>query len=225
MRPVQKMLTTVLWGLAMLAMVSVIGAGLWRRDELSRGEEEPALDVLADVPAFSLTDQNNETVTLETLKGKPWVADFVFTRCGGPCPQMTAKMAALQETLPKEMRFVSFSVDPEHDTPAVLKEYAKIFGADESRWHFLTGEKSAIFAQARGMLLTAIPATENNAIIHDERFLLIDAQGRLRGAYHSKRDEEMKQLASDAKRVAREALESSPGSSSGSSSGSSRESH
>jgi cytochrome oxidase Cu insertion factor (SCO1/SenC/PrrC family) len=198
MQPVQKVLTTILWGLAMAAMVSVIGAGLWRR------EAQPPLEVLGEVPDFSLIDQNAQSVTLGTLDVTPWVADFVFTRCGGPCPQMTGKMAGLQKTLPPSVRLVSFSVDPEHDTPAVLKEYAKIFNADESRWHFLTGDKSAIFQQARGMLLTAIPATENNAIIHDERFLLVDGEGRLRGAYFSSDDAEMKQLAADAKRLARE---------------------
>jgi cytochrome oxidase Cu insertion factor (SCO1/SenC/PrrC family) len=225
MRPIQKVLTTVLWGLTVLAMVSVIGAGLWRRGGSAAGgggsgaaggaglaaftdEADGELAVLAAVPAFSLMDQNGQTITLETLKGKTWVADFVFTRCAGPCSTMTAKMAALQKTLPPQVKLVSFSVDPEHDTPAVLKEYATIFKADESRWHFLTGEKSAIFSQARGMLLTAIPASETNAIIHDERFLLIDADGNIRGAYHSKNENEMKQLDLDADRLVKESKES-----------------
>jgi protein SCO1/2 len=203
MRPVQKVLTTILWGLTMLAMVSVIGAGLWRGREAAEPEQQE-LGVLAEVPAFELVNQNDLKITLDNLRGSPWVADFVFTRCGGPCPLMTGKMAGLQKSLPKEVQFVSFSVDPAHDTPAVLKEYAKIFHADESRWHFLTGDKDAIFAQARGMLLTAIPANESNPIIHDERFLLIDAAGQIRGAYHNNNPDEMKQLEVDAGRLVKE---------------------
>lgn len=199
MRPVQKVLTTILWGLATLAMVSVIGAGLWRREA---GERE--LPVFAQVPDFSLVNQNGLQITRQTLEGRPWLADFIFTRCGGPCPLMTRKMSALQHALAPEMQFVSFSVDPDNDTPAVLKAYAQANQADESRWHFLTGPKDAVFAQARGMLLSALPADETNPIIHDERFLLIDASGQIRGAYHSSNADEMEQLEVDAKRLARE---------------------
>ena len=201
MRPVQKVLTTILWGLMVLAMVSVIGARLWQRGPDQREE----LPVLADAPAFSLTDQDAKPITLQSLKGKPWIGDFVFTHCAGPCPLMTAKMARLQKDLPSpNLHFVSFSVDPERDTPAVLKEYAQKFQADESRWRFLTGTSDAAFAAAKGMLLTAIPANEANPIIHSTKFVLVDGEGRIRQYYDYNDAEQMKALVQDAAVLARD---------------------
>jgi protein SCO1/2 len=202
MKPVQKVLTTILLGGAALAMasvivVSVVGAGRWRRGGVSAADRN--LPVLGNVPAFAFHDQDDQPVTLEALRGFPWVADLIFTRCPGSCPMMTGKMAALQQSLPAEVRLVSFSVDPEHDTPAVLKEYARRFSADESRWKFLTSDQDTIMAQARGMLLTALPATADQPIMHDGRFLLIDGQGRIRGAYHSEDAGELAGLEHDAK--------------------------
>ena len=199
MRPVQKVLTAMLLGGAVLTMVSVFGAELWRRGRPRAADE--GLPVLGNVPAFQFHDQDDKPVTLESLRGSPWVADFIFTRCPGSCPMMTGKMAAMQKSLPWQVKFVSLSVDPEHDTPAVLKEYAQTFSADESRWKFLTGDKGAIMAQARGMLLTALPATADQPIIHDARFILIDGQGRIRGADHSNDPQVLADLDRDAKRV------------------------
>ena len=201
MHPVQKTLTIALWGLAAVAIVTFIAARFWQRPI---EQDTPVLEPLGTVPEFALTNQDGQTVTLDTLRGRPWIADFIFTRCGGPCPIMTSKMAGMQEKLPEQITLVSFSVDPEFDTPEVLKTYARKFNADESRWHFLTGTKDAIFAQARGMLLVAIPANESNAIIHDERFLLVDGLGQIRGAYHSNDPQEMKQLQLDAQELAKE---------------------
>jgi cytochrome oxidase Cu insertion factor (SCO1/SenC/PrrC family) len=213
-------LTTMLWGCAVLAMVSAIGAGLLRR-----GRGQPAavdapgeagvedvdlarsMTVLADAPPFSLLDQDGKTVTLETLKGKPWVADFVFTRCAGPCPMMTAKMSKLSKALGEgetraDVRFVSVSVDPGNDTPAVLKEYADKFKADTSRWSFLTGEPDAVYAFAKRMLVTALPASEDKPIIHSEKFVLVDGAGKIRGFYSSNDEGEVAQLESHARQLA-----------------------
>jgi len=190
MKPVQKVLMSVLWALMVLIMVGVIGAGLWRK-----GQRD--LPVLADVPAFELTDQNSQAVTPKLLAGKPWVADFVFTHCGGPCPMMTTKMADLQKKM-TGVQFVSFSVDPERDTPDVLKAYAATFGADESRWKFLTGSKDAIFATARGMLIPAAPAAASQPILHSEKYLLVDADGKIRKAYDSSSPDALAALREDA---------------------------
>ena len=202
MRPVHKVLTMMLLGGAVLALVSVLGAGLWRRGGVRAADKD--LPVLGNVPAFQLHDQDDKLVTLASLRGSPWVADFIFTRCPGSCPMMTGKMAAMQQSLPPQVKLVSFSVDPEHDTPVVLKEYAQRFSADEKRWKFLTGEQDAIMAQARGMLLTALPATADQPIIHDGRFVLIDAQGRIRGAYQSNDPQQLADLDRDAKRLVAE---------------------
>ena len=86
-------------------------------------------------------------MTRDSLLGRPWVAGFVFTRCSGPCPKITGTMRRLQDELSGvDARLVSFSVDPEWDTPDVLRAYADAVGADRERWWFLTGDRSAIYA-------------------------------------------------------------------------------
>src|SRR6478609_2142992 len=104
----------------------------------------PKLEMFYPVPDFSLTDQTDRTIALQELKGKVWVADFIFTNCGGTCPVMTEKMRTLQTALPAGVRMVSFTVDPDRDTPKVLAAYAAEHGATRDRWLFLTGEKQAL---------------------------------------------------------------------------------
>jgi len=194
----QKIVTTVLWSVLVVAMLGVIGTGL-----SARFRAEP-LPVLFDGPSFSLTDQDGKAFGSRDLRGRVWVADFVFTTCPGACPKMTMRMSGLQKAISdRDVHFVSFTVDPERDTPPVLKEYAKNYDADPARWHFLTGEKSALFDTAAGMKLTAAPAgTFGPDIVHAEKFLLLDGLGRVRGAYDSKDEQEMKQLAADAAALA-----------------------
>ena len=212
MGPGQKFLTVTLWGLLVVAMLALVGSGvLATRQDSTRPitlepEQEQHLPPLFDAPGFSLTDQNNRNITTETLRGRVWIASFVFTQCAGPCPMMTAKMASLQEAIPNpRVMLVSFTVDPERDTPEVLKTYADQFGADESRWHTLTGTQDQMMDVARGMYITAIPATDDSPIIHSERFLLVDHEGVIRGIYSSGDPEQMKALADDARELAEQA--------------------
>ena len=209
----QRIVTTILWAAGVLCMVGVIGAGLWRsRDADGRATGaagdvmiEPlapagTLPVLFDAPAFALTDQNEKPVTNETLRDTPWVAAFIFTSCAGPCPMMSEKMAKLQQSVPDaRLKLISFTVDPERDTSAVLKAYGEKLGADESRWHFLTGPKDAMFAAAKGMNLSAGPATDDAPIFHSDLFVLIDGDGKVRGIYHSKEPDALAKLAADAR--------------------------
>ena len=209
----------MLWGCAVLAMVSAIGANLWRDrqggagtaaavndqtgdDGLAADEHQP-LRHTHDVPAFSLIDQNEKPVTLESLKGKPFIANFIFTNCAGPCPTMTAKMSKLQKSVPAEVKLVSFSVDPARDRPAVLKEYANNFDADHSRWHFLTvanpAEAKSVYTLSNAMLLPAQPAAdEQSTILHSEKFVLVDADGKIRAYYSSGDPKQLEQLKVDA---------------------------
>ena len=189
-----KILTTALWAVLVVTMLGVIGGGLW-----AKWRHDP-LPVLYDAPAFQLTDQDGKPFAKSDLRGKTWVAAFIFTHCPGACPKMTMKMAALQQKVPdREVHLVSFTVDPERDTPAVLKEYARGFDADPARWHFLTGEKQAMFNVAAGMKLAASPAGKfGPEILHAEKFLLVDGEGRVRGIYSSGDEEELKKLAADA---------------------------
>jgi protein SCO1/2/putative membrane protein len=151
---------------------------------LVRAAEE--LPVLAEVPSFRFTDQNGKAVSTDDLKGHVCVADFVFTRCAGPCPIMTQRMVALAKKVEDPaVRFVSFSVDPEYDTPEVLKKYAAERGATDSRMHFLSGPKDEVYAVARRLLVAAQPGSADHPIIHSDRFLIIDQRGQLRTTYRA----------------------------------------
>ena len=133
-----------LWGLLVTVLVSVAVAAAWHGWR-EREHDSGTLPIYGHVPDFSLLDQHGGAVTLAGLRGAPWIADFIFTRCGGQCPMMTARMRTIQERLPKgsRLRLVSISVDPAYDTPEVLARYAQHAGAGE-RWLFLTGPQEHI---------------------------------------------------------------------------------
>ena len=194
----QRIITTVLWSVLVVSMLGVIGTGL-----LAKFRQDP-LPVYYDAPAFTLTDQDGKPFSRDDLKGKVWVADFIFTTCPGACPKMTMKMSGLQKAVPeRDVHFVSFTVDPERDTPPVLRQYAQNYDADLGRWHFLTGEKQELFETAAGLKLTAAPAGQfGPEIVHAEKFLLVDGSGRVRGIYDSKDEQELKKLAADAAALA-----------------------
>lgn len=106
------------------------------------------LQIFGSLPDFSLTDRTQRTVTRADLLGTVWVANFIYTHCTDTCPLQSARMAALQRDFAEEprLRFVSITVDPKRDTPAVLAKYAARYGADRDRWWFLTGHKQTIYA-------------------------------------------------------------------------------
>jgi protein SCO1/2 len=155
-----------------------------------------------NVPEFTLVERSSREVTNKELEGQIWIADFVYTTCGGICPIMTGKMKRLQDKLPAEIRLVSFSVDPDVDTPAVLREYANKFGADPNRWLFLTGNRESLFTLSRDGFKLAVAAdngTELEPITHSSRFVLVDRQGRVRGYYSMDDPSELEHIVSDAK--------------------------
>ena len=201
MNPRQKMFTSVIWGVLVVGMVAVIGTGLWARQE-----RKPAVDlpVLYPAPEFQFTNQDGQAVTNEDLRGKVWVAAFIFTNCPDVCPMMAARMAALQKRVEDEsVKLVSFTLDPERDTEEVLKKYAQRIGARSGRWNFLRGPEDATYAMAKAMKITAIPAKgEDGAIVHSERLILIDERGMIRGHYSSNEEEAMTKLAADAAALA-----------------------
>jgi cytochrome oxidase Cu insertion factor (SCO1/SenC/PrrC family) len=199
----RKSRTTLLVGILAVALAGIVAAVVWR----GRNAGVIFLPVLFDAPPFSLIDQNGRPVTDQTLRGHPYVAAFIFTSCAGPCPMMSAHMARLQTTIAApQVKLVSFTVDPERDTPQVLNQYAERFKADESRWFFLTGPKQTVMETIRGFKLTAEPAADGSGeILHDTRFLLVDPQGRIRGIYSSNDPAEMGRLPGDAERLAGQA--------------------
>lgn len=161
------------------------------------------LPVFGNIPDFTLTERSNRTVQREDLAGSIWVADFIFTRCGGICPVMSANMRKLQDMLPADVRFLSFSVDPEYDTPAVLADYADRFGADRDRWLFLTGDQQALYKlSSEGFkLAVANDGSEAEPITHSSRFVLIDREGQIRGYYGMDDKGSLGRLAEDARQL------------------------
>lgn len=181
----------VLWGCLVALILAVAVAALmaprWLRSSLERTQSE--LPVIAQVPEFSLTDRDGEIFSSQALLGRPWVADFVFTRCQVSCPVMTVRMAELKPQLPPGVQLVSVSVDPEHDTPEVLAAYAEKYEAGDD-WHFLTGSREVIYPLIRGGFKLGVqpadPEEEGSSaepITHSTRFVLVDAQGGIRGYY------------------------------------------
>ena len=145
------------------------------------------------VPPFSFTDQDGHTITDETVKDKVLVVDFIFTSCPKQCPRMTTEMQQLyfklQEKIGddglKGVMFLSHSVDPEHDTPEVLKEYAHKYQADTAHWKFLTGDATTIYRQGnQGYLLSALrDSTAADQFVHSPNFVLVDKRRHIRGVY------------------------------------------
>jgi protein SCO1/2 len=156
------------------------------------------------VPDFRLTERSGREVARQDLDGQVWVADFIFTRCAGICPAMSENMRKLQGRLPKEIRLVSFSVDPYNDTPEVLTEYANRYGADPERWWFLTGDPKAIQDLSVGgfkLGLDATGGTEAEPITHSSRFVLVDQAGHIRGYYGTEDADALDRLTADAKKL------------------------
>lgn len=176
--------------------------------ELIAGCQKPAeLPIEGVVPNFQLIERSGKPFTRAELDGKIWIADFIFTNCAGTCPIMTSAMAEIQAALVEqkleEVKLVSISVDPERDTPEVLSTFANGYGADPSRWYFLTGDGDAIQKLANdGFHLSAAtggPADE--PIIHSNRFVLVDRQANIRGYYDGTDEEAVKKLLNDLKNL------------------------
>ncbi len=144
----------------------------------------PVLPVLGQIPDFHLLDQHGRPFSRAALDGKPWVADFIFTSCTGPCPRMSGLMRQIQAGA-NQIRLVSFTVDPERDTPLVLGAYAQRFHADPTRWSFLTGERQALDDLARNAFKLG---NVDGTLSHSTRFVLVDGRGRIRGYYGTSED-------------------------------------
>ena len=154
------------------------------------------------VPEFSLVERSGKKVTLADLHGKVWIADFIYTHCPDTCPLQTADMAKLQDRWMKEsgLKLVSFSVDPERDTPRVLSQYANRFKADPERWLFLTGDQRDVAHLVEdGFHLAVAPAPHGHhgIILHSPRLVLIDGQGEIRGYYDNRDPKSMQRLKDD----------------------------
>ena len=181
-------------------------------NEFARVAAGSTLPVVGEVPPFALTRQDGQGLSQTDLIGKVWIADFIFTTCAGPCPLMTQRMEDLQNQFrhAPDLRLVSFSVDPEYDTPEVLNEYATHFGAQAERWAFLTGDRDAIYdLSIKGFKLAVDDQVDagdyDHMIIHSTYFVLVDRAARMRGYYDGTDPERLAQLAKDTNMLLREA--------------------
>lgn len=161
------------------------------------------LPILWDAPAFAFADQDGRPFTSLDLAGHPYVADFVFTTCRTACPTMTAHMVLLQKRLPQPgLRFVSFSVDPAHDAPAVLKRYAADWRGDPARWTLLATDPAGLGQVAAGFKVAVLPSDDpDSPIAHSSLFTLVDGGGHVRGVYDSGDQTALNRLADDADRL------------------------
>ena len=167
-------------------------------------------DVEIPAPEFTLTERSGKTVTRDDLTGKVWVASFVFTRCPGPCPQVSATMARLQKELDlkdtPDLRLVTFTVDPERDTPNELREYANRYQADPEKWLFLSGPSEAegelatmgdgpSEAELHKLLVDGFKVTAQRSknakpgdeFDHSSRLAVVDRRGTIRGYFDGMR--------------------------------------
>jgi protein SCO1/2 len=174
-----------------------------------RGAPRPALPVYGELPAFAFTDQRGQPFGDRELRDHVTVASFLFTRCPTICPVVTLKLKKFEEQtrdLPN-LRLVSFSVDPEYDTPAQLAAFARRMHASTERWSFVTGPSAAMRAQVEGAFKIAMDrrgtlANGTPDIVHGSHFVLIDRDLRIRGYYDSDDANHLQELADDARALA-----------------------
>jgi protein SCO1/2 len=165
-------------------------------------------DLAWEVQNFAFTDQNGQEVTLESLKGHVWLADFIFTNCTSVCQPMTFNMSKIQEMLKEKgvkAKIVSFTVDPERDTPEVLKEFVGKFTEDQSNWHLLTGytnEEISKFAYDSFKALVDKPADGSDQFVHQTLFYLVDQNGIVVKAYNGT-DLDFEEVVKDTKALAK----------------------
>jgi len=215
----------ILWGLVAIALVAFAAGVVWTWQEwgvTQRGwQEKPVLEglkVYGTVPDFSLIERSGRKVTLADLTGKVWVVLFFYTDCRDICPLIVPQMGLLHleyKTDPEfrsEIRFVSITVDPERDTPQVLKEFAGRFRADPELWLFLTGDKAEIYRLTQEGFKVGMGEVENppevkqetgeeKDILHSSRLILVDRKAQIRGYYSGIDAEAMVRLRRDLKKL------------------------
>lgn len=178
--------------LAMLALTSPVGISL----TMASAAVAPA-DDYGPVPDFALTERSGKVIRNEDLRGKVWIASFVFTRCVSGCPQITATMERLQSDLSRhpDVRLVTFTVDPDRDTPEELRQYAEHYHANPERWLFLTGKEDVLyklFNQGFKLYVGKKPEKEQkpgDEIAHTNSLVVVDRAGHIRGYYDGRQGE------------------------------------
>jgi protein SCO1/2 len=178
------------------------------------GATSQRLPKISTIPPFELNERSGKIISNRDLLGKVWVADFVYTMCPGPCPLVTAEMAKIQQAVANDphVQLVTFTVDPQTDTPPVLAAYADKFHADANKWWFLTGPEKPLYDLIERGFLQAVEDDRGQSqpngqftVTHSTNFALIDANGIMRGNYKSQDPEDCQQMLTDIGLLEREA--------------------
>ncbi len=194
------------WKATLILIPLLTAAGLFflRQAQVARFASHQ-LPQLGIVPAFQLIDQDGKSFGSQQLLGKIWIADFIYSTCPGPCPMISSRMSETQKPLrDTDVKLVSFTVDPQHDTPALLKEYATQLEAQPDRWHFLTGDKAAIYRLSRDGFKLASGEGGTAGPIHSTRIVLVDRSGVIRGYYDAMDADAVTRLLADVAHLRRQ---------------------
>jgi protein SCO1/2/putative membrane protein len=172
-----------------IVVLVVLGMTVVRLEERARATTSPG--VYLPLPDFELVERSGAHLTRDALLGRPWIAGFIFTRCQGPCPLVTARMRRLEDELAgADLRLVSVTVDPGHDTPEVLSRYADSVTADKERWLFVTGDPAQVTSLVRdgfhlGVERNPEASRPSDSITHDTHLALVGPDGVVRGYFAS----------------------------------------
>src|SRR5258706_1040176 len=195
---------TALLSLTLVSMAPQKSSAPFKIISLNENAPSNQISRSRSVPDFSLTERSGRKTSLADLRGHVWIADFIYTQCRDTCPLQTANMAKLQQQWSGEpdLRLVSYSVDPEHDTPQALARYAKRFNADAQRWLFLTGNKDQITRLVEDGFHQSLAGAQSrqghqSVMLHSPRFILVDRAAQIRGSYDSNDRQSMQRLKAD----------------------------
>jgi protein SCO1/2 len=193
--PARSGIKPAVWVVVFVTASLLIGLAYVSLKNTSPAEPLAPLEKLAQVPDFTLTDQTSAPFGSADLKGKIWVANFIFTRCKGPCPLIITRMAELNGKLKKihdSVKLASFTVDPEHDTSQVLANLGQNLAANPADWKFLTGTPDAINEIVVKGLLQPLAKEPDGTPAHSQRFVIVDGEGWIR-SFHEGEDPEIVQ--------------------------------
>jgi protein SCO1 len=194
-----------LWKATLIAIpIVTLGLLLWLRQIEVNALRQRTVASYGGVPEFTLINQDGKNFGSADLRGKIWIADFIYTTCPGPCPMISNRMSELQKPLEKtDVHLVSFTVDPAKDTPQVLQTYAERLEAEPGRWDFLTGPQSTIYNLSRNGFKLAV-GEEKGVPIHSTRMILVDRHGAIRGYYDAAEADAVTKLVADTTHLLRE---------------------
>ncbi len=206
-------LQRLVWTVMILLVAGLMAVYVRQTLQGAKNRTDRTLAVYHQVPPFQFTERSGKTITNDDLKGKVWVASFIFTRCPGICKTLTQRLRELQDTVKRasQVQLVSFTVDPDYDTPEILQKYGEKFEASPDRWWFLTGERQKIHELSRKSFLLAVEknapelVAQEGEYLHSSKLILVDPQGVIRGYYEGLIPENMPQLVNDIGVLLREA--------------------